>query len=122
MVPGRGAASGTYLGAAGNRPPLRLGYGQGAGHVPRSPHKVRLVPRAPPPLRPVAGVRLTSQAAPPGPRSARPGHQPQPAPSFAKAPRPASGTGFLRQPVPAAPALRLLRTTSARASPSLPPL
>ena len=73
-------------------------------------------------LRPVAGVLLTSQAAPPGPRSARPGHQPQPAPSFAKAPRPASGTGFLRQPVPAAPALRLLRTTSARASPSLPPL
>ena len=52
---------------------------------------------------------------PPGPRSARPGHRPQPAPSFAKAPRPASGTGFLRHPVPAAPALRLLRTTSASA-------
>ena len=49
MVPGRGAASGTYLGAAGNRPPLRLGHGQGAGHIPRSPHKVRLVSRAPPP-------------------------------------------------------------------------
>ena len=49
MVPGRGAASGTYLGAAGNRPPLRLGHGQGAGHIPRSPHKGRLVPRAPPP-------------------------------------------------------------------------
>ena len=65
MVPGRGAGSGTYLGAAGNRPPLRLGHGQGAGHIHRSPHKIRLVPRAPPPLRPVAGVLLTSQAAPP---------------------------------------------------------
>ena len=49
MVRGRGAGSGTYLGAAGNRPPLRLGHGQGAGHIPRSPHKVRLVSRAPPP-------------------------------------------------------------------------
>ena len=47
MVLGRGAAPGAYLDAAGNRPPLRLDHGQGAGHIPRAPHKVRLVPRAP---------------------------------------------------------------------------
>ena len=31
MFSGRGAGSSTYLGAAGNRPPLRLGHGQRAG-------------------------------------------------------------------------------------------
>lgn len=122
MVPGRGAAPGAYLGAAGNRPPLRLDHGQGAGHIPRAPHKVRLVPRAPLPAAARGRGAPNVVGRPPGPRSARPGHRPQPAPSFLKAPRPASGTGFFRHPVPAAPALRLLRTTSARASPSLPPL
>ena len=107
-------------------PPLRLGHGQGAGHLPRSPHKVRLVPRAPPPLRPVAGVLLRRRPPPrpslirsflPHPCGAAPASQsisaslrfrpPRPPaaarPRVCKAPHPASGTGFLRQPVPAAP-------------------
>ena len=35
MIPGRGAASGACLGAAGNRPPLRLRNGQRAGRYVR---------------------------------------------------------------------------------------
>ena len=49
---------------------------------------------------------------PSGPRSARPGHRPQPAPSIAKAPHP----GLRRRAVAPClrpPALRLLRTTPA---------
>ena len=86
---------------------------QRAGGVHFSPHKSgsSLALRTPP--RPVVAGARSSQAAPPAraPRAFH--HRPRPAPSFAKLRTPASGTGFVPQPVPAAPALRLLRTTSA---------
>ena len=49
MVPGRGCRVWHIPGRCRQPPPLRLGHGQSAGHLPRSPHKVKLVPRAPPP-------------------------------------------------------------------------
>jgi hypothetical protein len=119
VVPGRGAAPGAYLGAAGNRPPLRLGHGQGAGHIPRSPHKVRLVPRAPLPAA-ARGRGVPNVAGrPPGLRSV---HPPPPAPArplVLKAPRP----GLRHRSV--APRLRPPRCgccAPLRLAPSLPPL
>ncbi len=95
------------------RPPLRLGHGQRAGEVQRSPHKVRLVPRAPHPAGARGRGARSSQAAPPALAPLAPATGRSPPPRLQKLRAPACSTGFVPQPVPAAPTLRLLRTTSA---------
>jgi hypothetical protein len=91
------------LGAAANAPRLGSVTSSLPSGVHRSPRKVRLLRRAPPRLRPVAAGARASQAASPALAPLALRHRAQPTPSFEKLRAPAAGTGFVPQPVPAAP-------------------